>query len=307
MKPLQFLIFLMIGTLFFCQQSESPSTKKTDPLLHIKIAPVQRMDMIDTVRIYGEVKLRQEAMLASQFDGRLTDFSLLLGDRVKNGEKIGTVIPPQREALLQVMNQIDASLQPMLEQQIKSIPLFSSIDGVVLAVHHHSGDVLQKGETIVHIGDLRQLDVHGDLPLRHLSRVRQLKTIRVSFVSYPHDPLALPIEAIGGKVDEAKQTVPIRLGLDNRSSEFRPGMLVQLTFPGHSHPAALTIPRAALLEEEGVYSTFVMHGSQVEKRNITVGILQDDFVEVLSGISDGEKVATQKAYSLTDGMEVVVE
>lgn len=307
MKQLRLLIFLMIGTLFFCQKSESPSNKKTDLLLHIKIAPVQRVDMIDTVRIYGQIKLRQEAMLASQFDGRLTDFSLLLGDRVKNGEKVGTVIPPQREALLQVMNQTDTKLRPMLEQQIKSIPLFSPIDGVVLAVHHHSGDVLQKGETIVHIGDLRQLDVHGDLPLHHLSRVQQLKTIRVSFVNYPHDPLALPIEAISGKVDEVKQTVPIRLGLNNRSGEFRPGMLVQLTFPGHTHHAALTIPRAALLEEEGVYSAFVVHGSLVEKRHITVGILQDDFVEVTSGVTEGEKVATQKAYSLTDGMEVVVE
>ena len=307
MKRLRLLIFLMIGALFFCQKSESPSTKKTDPLLHIKIASVQRRDMIDTVRVYGEIKLRQEAKLASQFDGRLTDFSLLLGDRVKKGEKIGIVIPPQREALLQVKNKIDAKLRPMLEQQIKSIPLYSPIDGVVLAVHHHSGDVLQQGEAIVHIGDLRKLDVHGDLPLRHLARVRQLKTIRVSFVSYPHDPVSLPIEAIGGKVDEAKQTVPIRLGLDNRSGEFRPGMLVQLTFPGQTHQAVLTIPRAALLEEEGVYSTFVVRGSLVEKRTITVGILQDDFVEVISGVAEGEKVATKKAYSLTDGMEVVVE
>jgi len=88
MKKLQLIIFLLSGVLFFCQSTEPKSGKKIDSLLHIKIASVQRMDMIDTVRIYGTIKLRYEAMLASQFDGRLTDFSLLMGNKVKKEEKI---------------------------------------------------------------------------------------------------------------------------------------------------------------------------------------------------------------------------
>jgi len=307
MKRRLFLMLLLLIAFISCQKSESPSMDAPEPMLHIKAAPVVRMDMIDTVRIYGEVKLRQEAMLASQFDGRLTDFALLIGDRVKKDEQIGLIIPPQREALLQVMNQIDAGMRPMLEQQIKSIPLVSPIDGMVLEVQHHSGDVLQKGEAIVHIGDLRQLDVYGDLPLRNLPLVRKLKSITMVFVDYLHAPMPLPIEAIGGKVDETKQTVPIRLELNNQRGEFRPGMLVQLTFPGQVHKSTLVIPRTALLEEEGVYSAFVVKGNKVEKRHITLGILDNDQVEVRSGLKEGERVATKKAYSLIDGMEVVVE
>ena len=307
MKRAFFLIFLLLAAIS-CQQTKTPA--KDNPgaaVMRITAAPVVRTDMIDTVRIYGEVKLRQEALLASQFDGRLTEFSLLIGDRVKKDQQIGVIIPPQREALLQVLPHIDADMRPALEQQIKAIPLVSPIDGVVLEVRHHSGDVLQKGEPIVHIGDLSRLDVHGDLPLRDLPLVRKLKRIAVSFVDYPYPPLSLPIEAIGGKVDEAKQTVPIRLALDNRDGRFRPGMQVRLTFPGQRHKATLVIPRAALLEEEGVFSAFVVKGSKVEKRRLTLGILHADRVEVRSGLQEGERVATQKAYSLTDGMEVIVE
>jgi RND family efflux transporter MFP subunit len=265
------------------------------------------MDMVDTLRIYGEVRLRQEALLASQFDGRLTEFSLLLGDRVKKNDQIGLIIPPQREALLHVMNQIDVNMRPMLEQQIKSIPLVSPIDGVVMEVRHHNGDVLQKGEPFVHIGDLRQLDIYGDLPLRTLPIVKKLKSINVMFIDYPHAPIPLPIEAIGSSVHKAKQTVAIRLGLDNRSGEFRPGMQVELIFPGQVHKLTMVIPRAALLEEEGIYSSFVVKGNTVEKRYIVLGILDNDRVEVLSGLTEGERVATYKSYSLMDGMEVIVE
>lgn len=300
---------LLLGSvlIYSCQKSETPQTDAPEPVIHIKTAPVTRMDVVDTIKIYGQVKLRQEAQLASQFDGRLTDFNLLLGDAVIKGQKIGQVIPAQREALLQVMNRIDANLRPMLEQQIKSIPLTSPIDGVVLDVQHHSGDVLQKGEPIVQIGDLLHLDVYGDLPVGYIPVLKKLKKIQVSFMNYPHPPLWLKIEAIGGSVAEAKQTVPVRLGLDNPDAAFRPGMLVQLRFPGKIHQAALVIPRESLLEEEGIYSVFVLKDQRVEKRTIVPGIMLDGMIEVLSGLQDGEQLAAQKAYSLTDGVKVVVE
>ena len=307
MKELRYLLLFICITSYSCQNSESEADKTIHPVQRIKVAPVERLDMVDTVSIYGQIKLRQEALLASQFDGRLTEFTLLPGDHVKKNQKIGLIIPPQREALLQVLNQIDNTMRPMLEEQIKSIPLISPIDGVVLEVLRHSGDVLQKGETIVHIGDLKYLDVYGDLPTRYLPLVKTLKHIRVEFVDYPHKPLSLLIEAIGGKVDQFKQTVSLRLELDNLNGEFRPGMQVRLTFPGEVEKNALVIPRAALLEEEGVYSVFVVKDNKVERRHIEIGILNNDRVEVRSGLSEGELLATQKAYSLTDGMDVIVE
>lgn len=306
MKSLQYLLLIVFFITGSCQKSDS-TTKREDQKLHIKVMPVQRMDMVDTLRIYGKIKLRREALVASQFDGRLTDFSLLIGDAVKAEEQIGTVIPPAREALLQVLNKVDASLQPLMKQQIKSIPLFCPINGVVLEVMHHSGDVLQKSDPIVYIGDLSTLDVYGNLPVKYLPLISGLKNISIYFVNYPHPPMMLPIEAVSGQVDETKQTVVVRLGLENKSGEFKPGMMVQLTLPEHSHRATLTIPRSALLEEEGINSTFVLQNNTVEKRLIKVGIMQNDYIEVTAGLIEGEQVATEKAYSLVDGMEVAVQ
>lgn len=290
-----------------CGQKNTNHAADIDSRLHIKTAPVIRTDITDTVYIYGEVRLRQETLLASQFDGRLADFSLLLGDRIKKGTRVGTIIPAAREALLQVMGQISVEMRPMLERHIKSIPLYSSIDGIVLNVLHHSGDVVQKGEPIVHIGDLRLLDVRGDLPVRDLPLIRGRKSISVEYVDYPHSPMQLPVEAVSGEVDPIKQTVVLRLKLQNPSGEFRSGMRVRMFFPAKTHKNTLAIPREALLEEEGVFRAFVLKGTKVEKRLLQIGIKHDDLVEILSGLQEGEKVATQKAYSLTDGMEVIVD
>jgi RND family efflux transporter MFP subunit len=301
-----FIVF-MLNSCLQKPGNEIPPPREI-PRIEITTADVSRRDMVDTVWIYGEVKLRQEALLASQFDGRLDGFTLLMGDRVKKGQKLGVIIPPMREALLQVMDQMDENQKKLMSNEINEITMYSPIEGIILEVFKHTGDVVQKGEPIVHIGQLKTLDIHGDLPLSYLKGIQRIKYINVVFVNYHHDPLRLRIDAIGGQVDQAKQTVPLRLKLDNLRGEFRPGILTRLYFPGETHTNVLVIPRAALLEEEGVYSAFVLKADKtVEKRYLKTGIIQDDYVEVLSGLEEGEKVATKKAYSLIDGMEVTIK
>jgi multidrug efflux pump subunit AcrA (membrane-fusion protein) len=297
------LVILLLGS---CKHQDTNQAIPFPPL-SIQVEKVSRMDLTDSIQIFGMVKLRQEAFLASQFDGRLTGFSMLQGDHVEKGQKIGVIVPPMREALNQSISELNETQQQILANEIREIPLFSPIQGTILEVLQHNGDVLQAGESIVHIVDLNVLDIYGDLPVAYLPRVRELNALKVVFLEYPHRPLLLPISAFDGKVDDMKQTIQIRLALNNSRGELRPGMKVSLVFPDNVHPGALVIPRPALLEEEGVYSVFVVNDQLVEKRNVQVGIKHDDFVEVLEGLKEGDMVATQKAYSLTDGMKVQIQ
>jgi multidrug efflux pump subunit AcrA (membrane-fusion protein) len=297
---------ILILLLVSCHQQRTTGPADLPPL-NVGVEKVTRMDITDSIQIYGLVELREEAFLASQFDGRLTGFTLIQGDRVGVGQEIGIIVPPEREALNQVTTEIDEQLQQILEREIREIPLYSPIHGTVLEVMQHNGDVVQKGETIVHIADLGTLDIYGDLPVTYLPQVKQLKALRINFVDYPHRPLYLPISAFDGQVDQQKQTIKIRLALDNQKDEYRPGMMVRLEIPDKVHSGALVISRPALLEEEGIYSVFVLKDNQVEKRKIQVGIKHDDYVEVVSGLAEGDLVANRKAYSLTDGMKVTIQ
>jgi len=301
-----FALFITALMVVSCNQ-QKPAGKKDLPPLSISVEKVVRMDISDSIRIYGTVKLRQEAFLASQFDGRLMNFKLIQGDRVEAGQEIGIIVPPGREALNQATAGMNEAQKQILEQEIREIPLYSPIQGTVLEVMQHNGDVLQKGESIVHIADLGKLDIYGDLPITYLPRVKQLKALRITFVNYPHKPVLLPISAFDGQVDEKKQTIQIRLALDNQQDDYRPGMMVRLEIPDNVHAGALVISRPALLEEEGIYSVFVCKDNRVEKRRVQIGIKHDDYVEVLSGLEEGEFIANRKAYSLTDGMKVQIQ
>jgi hypothetical protein len=61
-------VIMLLGS---CNQQGTGSPKELPPLT-IHVEKVIRMDITDSIQIFGMVKLRQEAFLASQFDGRLT-------------------------------------------------------------------------------------------------------------------------------------------------------------------------------------------------------------------------------------------
>ncbi len=302
-----FTFYLLIVLFLSSCTPKEPAKQKEHPPLTIQVDSVLRMDIIDSIQIYGVVKLREEAFLASQFDGRLKDFNFLRGDNVEKDQKIGIIVPPLREALNQTIGDMNDEQRELVENEINEIPLFSPISGTVLEVLQHNGDVLQKGESILHIVNLNQLDIYGDLPVAFVPQSKKLKRLQVVFVNYPHKPLLLPISSFDAQVDFQKQTIQIRLALNNPKQEFRPGMMVKLIFPDKMHFNSLVVPRPALLEEEGVNSVFIVKNGQVEKREVKTGIKHDDFVEILSGVEMGEVVAVQKAYSLTDGMKINVK
>ena len=307
-KSVFFVTVLFLISFFYGCTSDGEKQNKAElPQIPISVKAVVRMDMNDTVSVFGALHLRREAKIASQFDGRLEDFNLLPGDAVQKGQRLGTIIPPAREALLQTLDALPPQSRKDVEKQIKAIPLFSPISGTVNEVSCHTGDVVQKGDQIVHIGNLRTLDVRGEFPVRYLPSVKKVKKIIVSFVDYPHTPVFLPVEAVSGKVSKNSQTAMVRLKLDNPKKEFYPGMAVKLSFVNKIHKNTLVIPREALLEKEGIYSVFVLLGSKVEKRIIQPGIMQKKYIEVLSGVKEGEQAAVERAYSLTDGMEVIVK
>jgi hypothetical protein len=93
-------------------------------------------------------------------------------------------------------------------------------------------------------------------------------------------------------------------------------MGVKVAFLGAAQPApaaasaaarpALLVPKAAVRTDQGQSIVFVVAGDRVERRAIRTGDAKGDLVEVVSGLSAGERVVIEGPPELADGRAVIV-
>jgi multidrug efflux pump subunit AcrA (membrane-fusion protein) len=89
----------------------------------------------------------------------------------------------------------------------------------------------------------------------------------------------------------------VRYVLDNRAGTVRVGMAAQLDIALESVEAAVSIPHSAIVMDQGLPTAYVMlEGELFQRRELALGVRDGDHVEVRSGLSAGERVATRGAY-----------
>lgn len=104
---------------------------------------------------------------------------------------------------------------------------------------------------------------------------------------------------VGIQVEAATRTVPLIYEAKNPESRLRVGQSVNLFVETGRAEDTLAIPSAAIVEEDGRPIAFVQVGGETfQKRDLTLGIRDGNWVQVLAGITEGERVVTKGAYAV---------
>ncbi len=104
---------------------------------------------------------------------------------------------------------------------------------------------------------------------------------------------------VGIQVDAATRTVPLIYEVKNSDTLLRVGQSVNLFVETARAEDTLAIPSAAIVEEDGRPIAFVQVGGETfQKRDLTLGIRDGNWVQILSGIAEGERVVTKGAYAV---------
>ncbi len=113
------------------------------------------------------------------------------------------------------------------------------------------------------------------------------------------------IEVISEVVDPARQTVPVRIRVDNPNGKLRPNAFVTLTFDSEQRQDVVRIPAASVVRDGATAVVFVetAHGT-FERRAVEVGRQNHDEVEVSSGLRSGERVVKSGALLLLNAIDI---
>ena len=173
-----------------------------------------------------------------------------------------------------------------------AIDIRSPVAGVVSHYDVAVGEVVQTEKSLMKITDLSTVLVRADLPEVELSLVTIGSQATIKIASYPGERFKGTISFISEHVNPETRTVAIRARLNNADRKLKTNMFaeIDLETPVREY---LACPKAAIQERDGHKTVFVVTATGFEERKITIGSTKGDFVEVLSGLEEGQKVATK--------------
>ena len=194
-----------------------------------------------------------------------------------------------------------ADIKQINEDRAGIVPLYSPIDGTIIARSISLGQSVQPATDAFSVANLSQLWVQLDLFEKDLPYVHADQRAEIRTEVYPGKSFKARVAYVGQVIEEKTRTAPVRIEFDNQDGLFRPGQFVTATLqgdPSRVRTEVLAVPRKAVLTVEGKPLVFVQEGSGFIKRSIELGASGGALVEVRSGLSAGDKVAVDGGFLL---------
>ncbi len=299
----------------------------------IQTSPVARGNLGQSIRLTGKV-VADERKLTSQtahFPGRIERLLVSFeGEQVRAGQVVAEMYSPelvaaQRE-LLETAKYKDS--QPALyeaarrkllrwklsETQINRIvergevserlPVHADVSGVVTSRQVARMDHVTEGQVLFEIADLSTVWVEFDAYEQDLSALRVGQPIRFSVAGVQSDSFAANIQYIDPVLDPLTRTANVRVTLANRGGKLRPGMFATGVVQARpvSQDDGLLVPRSAVLWTGTRSVVYVEVENQPEPtyrlREIDLGPVVGAFYRVDNGLSEGERVVSNGAFTV---------
>ena len=183
--------------------------------------------------------------------------------------------------------------------------LRAPIAGVLNSMAAGPGEVVTAAQPVFTVLNPELVWIEARIPEASVAR---LSTGKDALIELPGEPGKFTpatgegrgrLVALGLEVDAATRTVPLIYEMANSTNALRVGQSVNLHVETARAEDALAILDAAIVEEDGRPIAFVqVAGETFEKRDLTLGIRDGNWVQVLSGIAAGERVVTKGAYAV---------
>ena len=193
------------------------------------------------------------------------------------------------------------------EAQLQYSEIRSPISGVVTERPLYAGETAAAGAPLLTVMDTSSLlaKVHLTQP-----QAQQLKVGDPVSVAVPgiDKSISGEVTLLSPALDPGSTTVEVWVRLSNCDGSLKPGTPVHLLLAGRTVPNAVVVPTESLVTTSAGKKAIVIVGADgvAHMRNVSVGIQDNGRVQILSGISAGDRVITEGAYGLDNGTRVKI-
>jgi len=193
------------------------------------------------------------------------------------------------------------------EEQLRNGEIKAPISGYVGERKINVGEMATPGVPLMDLVDISQVYVTVHLSDSYITQTKVGQKVTVRLPSMPDKTFTGKVFQISPAAQSGSKLFPVKILIDNSSRTFKDGMLAEVKMNFNERKNVIQIPVEAVMDETGTKAVFVIKDNVAYRKNVEVGINNGKFIEIISGIENGDQVVVLGQNNLEDGMKVVVK
>lgn len=168
------------------------------------------------------------------------------------------------------------------------------------------GDYVTRGARVATVVRVDPMRVELTIPEQSVSLIKVGQPVRVTVEAYPGETFTATVRYVSPSLRPDQRALTVEALADNPDGRLKPGLFATALIQQPRSAPALLVPATAIETVAGTSRVYAVKGEKVEERIVTLGETVGSQVEVTSGLSNGDTVASEPKGRLTDGALVRV-
>ncbi len=331
-------IFAGAGYLYFADTEVQQGEWGGDGAVSVDVVDVALLPFADRIEAIGTTRANESLVISPRVSDTIESINFDDGDLVEKGDILVTLNMAEQKALLaeaeatllETEQQLErtrdlvtrgnasratldtriasveearsraAAAKARIQDRIIRAP-FSGILGLRMV---SLGALVSPGTPITTLDDITPIKLDFAIPEQFLSTLSRGQVVISKAAAYPELDFNGVVTTISSRVDPVTRAVTVRAEIPNEKGLLRPGMLMTVNVINRERDA-IAVPEDAIIpvgREQFVY--IITDENIAERRKITIGLRRPGIVEVLSGVTPGEKVVVAGTLRLRPGTPV---
>ena len=223
---------------------------------------------------------------------------------VKSQLATQAVLDERKLAFDSAKSQLEAT-----RSRLRDLVIVAPFDGVVGLRNISPGALVRPGDVITTLDDDSVMKLDMSVPSVYLPHLKIGMSITGMAHALGEKPFVGEITSIGSRIDPVTRSVQVRAVIPNPERILKPGllMIVELEEPPRN---VVVVPEKALIQSAAQSYVYVVDNEQrsatARRRDVTIGDRKPGIIEIVDGLSVGEKIVTHGHLKLKDGSAVEV-
>ncbi|RUO36717.1 efflux transporter periplasmic adaptor subunit [Aliidiomarina shirensis] len=337
--PLSFVVVIVaaiVGYLFFFDD-ESVVADRDAAAANVVGTQARIMEFRDVIEGLGTAQARESVDVMARVSQSVREIYFSDGEDVEEGQLLVTLQDREEQARVQELEfrladgrrqlerlrelaQENAASRSMIEEQevrvqqteaelevarsrLAELTIHAPFSGRLGTRQVSPGQLVRPGDVITTLDDISPIYVDFAVPELYLPSLATGQTVAAISAAYPGREFAGEIASVASRVDPVTRSIMVRAAVANEDRELRPGMLLRIELERRVDHT-LMIPETAVIPIRNEHFVYKVEDDRAIRTLVTVARRLPGWVEVTSGISEGDMIIVEGTIRVRDGLPV---